>query len=77
MGVSAKIADIDVSLRLTSSQLQAVTDCLSVEVERTVDNEGFCGGDVDERENLAYRCDLLSVLLQLAHRNLQRRGEMR
>lgn len=69
----SKVADITVSLRLTSRQLQAITDTLEMEVERTADNEGFCGGEVDERENLEYRSDLLNVLLQLAHQTLQKK----
>ena len=69
--MSRKTADITVNLRLTSSQLQAITDTLELEVARTVDNEGLCGGEVDERENLEYRCDLLAVLLQLARRERQ------
>lgn len=69
----AKGPIVTVSLSLTSRQLQCVTDTLEMEIERTVDNEGFCGGEVDERENMEYRCDLLSVLLQLAHQTLQKK----
>ena len=68
----SKIADITVSLRLTSRQLQRVIDTLEMEVDRTVDNEGFCGCDEDERENLEFRCDLLDALLQIANQTLMR-----
>jgi hypothetical protein len=72
--MSSKIADINLSLRLTSRQLQVLTDTLELEVQRTIDSEGFCGGSVDELENMEFRCDLLSMLLQLAHQTLQRQG---
>lgn len=72
---STKVADITVTLRLTSRQLQVVSDTLELEVQRTIDSEGFCGGEVDERENLEFRCALLSVLLQLAHQTLMRQGD--
>jgi hypothetical protein len=70
----SKIADVHLSLHITSNQLQVLTDTLELEVQRTVDSEGFCGSEVDERENLAFRCDLLSVLLQIATRQPLLRG---
>jgi len=70
----SKIADINLSLRLTSRQLQVLTDTLELEVQRTIDSEGFCGCSADELENMEFRCDLLSVLLQLAHQTLQKQG---
>lgn len=70
--MSSKIADINLSLRLTSRQLQVLTDTLELEAQRTIDNEGFCGCSEGELENMEFRCDLLSVLLQLAHQTLQR-----
>lgn len=72
--MSSKIADITVSLRFTSRQLQRVIDTLEMEVQRTIDSEGFCGGAEDERENLEFRCDLLDALLQIANQTLQRGG---
>jgi hypothetical protein len=67
--MSRKSADISVSLRLTRHQLASLVSTLEMEVERTVDSEGFCGSEVDERENLSYRCDLQDMLLQLARQH--------
>jgi len=60
------VPSVQVSLRMTRRQLRALRDTLEMEVDRTIDNEGFLGCEVDERENLECRCDLLAVLLQLS-----------
>ena len=63
--MSRKVPDIPVSMHITRRQLAALRETLEMEAERTIDNEGFLGCDLDEKENLAYRCDLLTVLLKL------------